>query len=191
MREGNLGTCRVRSSSSEISTTPCGSRSQTIRRADPATAVPALLEAIRHDDDSYGSFERSCCCTDSTHPTAVRSSRRRSTHPTTRARGGVRVLRAFPSTLVVAKLAIRLETEVSEFVRPYLVRAGGTARPAEHGAGRRGPRECDARVRGEAPSRRWPRPRTARNGPRSTARGVGVPASATRGFGAKPRLRMT
>ncbi len=98
--------------------------SQTIRRADPAAAVPALLEAIRHDDDSYVQFRAIVLLYgfDSPDSRAIFEEALDSSNDRVRA-VAYEYFEQFPSTLVVAKLAIRLETEVSEFVRPYLVRA--------------------------------------------------------------------
>ena len=98
--------------------------SRVIRRADPTAAVPALVEAIRHHGDSYVQF-RAIVLVYGFAPPDIRSIFEEaldSSNDRVRA-AAYEYFEQFPTPLVVSKLAIRLETEVSEFVRPYLVRA--------------------------------------------------------------------
>ena len=98
--------------------------SQDIRRSDPEVAVPALLDAVRHHDDTYVQF-RAIVLVYGFGPSQmgeIFEEALDSLNDRVRA-AAYEYFEQFPSGRVVSKLAIRLETEVSEFVRPYLVRA--------------------------------------------------------------------
>ena len=98
--------------------------SQAIRRVDPEIAVPALVEAVRHHADSYVQFRAIVLVYGFDPPQTPEIFEEALDSPNDRVRAvAYEYFEQFPSARVVAKLAIRLETEVSEFVRPYLVRA--------------------------------------------------------------------
>ena len=98
--------------------------SRTLRRADPGMVVPILLDAIQSHPDSYVQFRAIVLFYGFDLP------RRRDVFDNALESQNDRVRAAayeyfeeFPSRAVVPKLLAALETETSEFVRPYLVRA--------------------------------------------------------------------
>lgn len=98
--------------------------SRTLRRADPAVVVPILEEALRSHADSYVQF-RSIVLVygfDLPRRRAVFDEALESANDRVRA-AAYEYFEQFPSRAVVPKLVAALDTETSEFVRPYLVRA--------------------------------------------------------------------
>ncbi len=98
--------------------------SRTLRRADPAVVVPILVEALRSHADSYVQF-RSIVLVygfDLPRRRAVFDEALESPNDRVRA-AAYEYFEQFPSRAVVPKLVAALDTETSEFVRPYLVRA--------------------------------------------------------------------
>ena len=98
--------------------------SRTLRRADPVVVVPILVEALRSHADSYVQF-RSIVLVygfDLPRRRAVFDDALESANDRVRA-AAYEYFEQFPSHAVVPKLVAALDTETSEFVRPYLVRA--------------------------------------------------------------------
>ena len=98
--------------------------SRTIRRADPAVVAPILRDAAAGHSDSYVQFRSVVLLY------GLEGERARSVfddaldHSNDRVRAAAyEYFEQFPSAAVVPTLLAALDTETSEFVRPYLVRA--------------------------------------------------------------------
>ena len=98
--------------------------SRILRRADPAVVVPMLVEALRSHPDSYVQFRAIVLMYGFDLPgrRAVFDEALESPNDRVRA-AAYEYFEQFPVRDVVPKLVAALETETSEFVRPYLVRA--------------------------------------------------------------------
>ena len=98
--------------------------SRRLRRADVDTSFPALLDAVEHHEDSYVQFRSIVLIygLDLPHGQAVFQEALDSQNDRVRA-VAYEYFEQDPSAVVVPKLLAALDTETSEFVRPYLVRA--------------------------------------------------------------------
>jgi hypothetical protein len=98
--------------------------SRVLRRADSETVVPLLLGALREHEDSYVQFRAAVLFYGFEVATARAVFEEALTSPNDRVRAAAyEYFEQEPSTDVVSKLLGAMETETSEFVRPYLVRA--------------------------------------------------------------------
>lgn len=98
--------------------------SRTLRRAGADTVVPLLLEAWRGHEDSYVQFRAAVLFYGFEVATARAVFEEALSSPNDRVRAAAyEYFEQVPSTDVVPKLLDGMETETSEFVRPYLVRA--------------------------------------------------------------------
>ena len=98
--------------------------SRRLRRADVDTSFPALLDAVEHHEDSYVQFRSIVLIygLDLPHGQTVFQAALDSQNDRVRA-VAYEYFDQAPSAVVVPKLLAALDTETSEFVRPYLVRA--------------------------------------------------------------------
>ena len=95
-----------------------------LRRADPDAARPALLHAVEHHQDSYVQFRSLVLIYGLDLPDADKVFRAALGSLNDRVRASAyEYFETFPSPSVVSQLLAALDTETSEFVRPYLVRA--------------------------------------------------------------------
>tara|TARA_B100001123_G_scaffold31337_1_gene32901 strand:- start:3275 stop:4444 length:1170 start_codon:yes stop_codon:yes gene_type:complete len=98
--------------------------SRALRRADPDVVRPVLLHAVEHHQDSYVQFRSLVLIYGLDLPDVdkVFSGALNSSNDRVRA-SAYEYFETFPSPEVVSQLLAALDTETSEFVRPYLVRA--------------------------------------------------------------------
>ena len=98
--------------------------SRAIRRADPAIVVPMLREAVLRHSDSYVQFRSVVLLygLEGQRARSVFDDALDSSNDRVRA-AAYEYFEQFPSAAVVPTLLAGLDTETSEFVRPYLVRA--------------------------------------------------------------------
>jgi len=98
--------------------------SRALRRADPNVVRPALLHAVEHHQDSYVQFRALVLIYGLDLPDVdkVFSGALNSSNDRVRA-SAYEYFETFPSPDVGSQLLAALDTETSEFVRPYLVRA--------------------------------------------------------------------
>jgi len=98
--------------------------SRALRRADPDVVRPALLHAVEHHQDSYVQFRSLVLIYGLDLPDVdkVFSAALNSSNDRVRA-SAYEYFENFPAADVVSRLLAALDTETSEFVRPYLVRA--------------------------------------------------------------------
>ena len=98
--------------------------SRRLRRADVDTSFPALLDAVEHHEDSYVQFRSIVLIygLDQPHGQTVFQEALDSQNDRVRA-VAYEYFEQAHSAVVVPKLLAALDTETSEFVRPYLVRA--------------------------------------------------------------------
>ena len=98
--------------------------SRALRRADPDVVHPVLLHAVEHHQDSYVQFRSLVLIYGLDLPDVdkVFSGALNSSNDRVRA-SAYEYFEAFPSPDVGSQLLAALDTETSEFVRPYLVRA--------------------------------------------------------------------
>ena len=98
--------------------------SRALRRADPNVVRPALLHAVEHHQDSYVQFRALVLIYGLDLPDVdkVFSGALNSSNDRVRA-SAYEYFEAFPEPDVGSQLLGALDTETSEFVRPYLVRA--------------------------------------------------------------------
>jgi hypothetical protein len=95
-----------------------------LRRADPDVARPALLHAVEHHQDSYVQFRSLVLIYGLDLPDGDKVFRTALSSSNDRVRASAyEYFEIFPSPSVVSQLLAALDTETSEFVRPYLVRA--------------------------------------------------------------------
>ena len=95
-----------------------------LRRADPAAVRPALLHAVEHHQDSYVQFRSLVLIYGLDLPDGDKVFRTALSSSNDRVRASAyEYFESFPSPSVVSQLLAALDTETSEFVRPYLVRA--------------------------------------------------------------------
>ena len=98
--------------------------SRTLRRAEADVALPVLLDAVQHHDDSYVQFRAIVLIYGLEQPRNHTVFEEALDSPNDRVRAAAyEYFEQVPSAAVVPKLLAALETETSEFVRPYLVRA--------------------------------------------------------------------
>ena len=98
--------------------------SRTLRRADPAVVVPILVEALHSHADSYVQFRAIVLVYGFDLPRRRAVFDQALESPNDRVRAtAYEYFEQFSSRAVVPKLIAALDTETSEFVRPYLVRA--------------------------------------------------------------------
>ena len=98
--------------------------SRALRRADPDVVRPVLLHAVEHHQDSYVQFRSLVLIygLDLPNVDKVFSGALNSSNDRVRA-SAYEYFETFPSPDVGSQLLAALDTETSEFVRPYLVRA--------------------------------------------------------------------
>ena len=98
--------------------------SRALRRADPDVVHPVLLHAVEHHQDSYVQFRSLVLIYGLDLPDVdkVFSGALNSSNDRVRA-SAYEYFETFPSPDVGSQLLAALDTETSEFVRPYLVRA--------------------------------------------------------------------
>ena len=98
--------------------------SRALRRADPDVVHPVLLHAVEHHQDSYVQFRSLVLIygLDLPNVDKVFSGALNSSNDRVRA-SAYEYFETFPSPDVGSQLLAALDTETSEFVRPYLVRA--------------------------------------------------------------------
>ena len=98
--------------------------SRALRRADPEVVRPVLLHAVEHHQDSYVQFRSLVLIygLDLPNVDKVFSGALNSSNDRVRA-SAYEYFETFPSPDVGSQLLAALDTETSEFVRPYLVRA--------------------------------------------------------------------
>ena len=98
--------------------------SRALRRADPDVVRPVLLHAVEHHQDSYVQFRSLVLIYGLDLPDVdkVFSGALNSSNDRVRA-SAYEYFETFPSPDVGSQLLAALDTETSEFVRPYLVRA--------------------------------------------------------------------
>ena len=98
--------------------------SRALRRADPDVVRPVLLHAVEHHQDSYVQFRALVLIygLDLPNVDKVFSGALNSSNDRVRA-SAYEYFETFPSPDVGSQLLAALDTETSEFVRPYLVRA--------------------------------------------------------------------
>ena len=98
--------------------------SRVLRRAAPEQAIPVLLDAARAHPDSYVQFRAVILAYgfDALRARPVFEDGLDSANDRVRATA-YEYFEQFPSSTVVPRLLTALDTETSEFVRPYLVRA--------------------------------------------------------------------
>lgn len=98
--------------------------SRTLRRADPDAALPVLLDALQHHEDSYVQFRSVVLIYGLERPQVRTVFEEALDSPNDRVRAAAyEYFEQIPSAAVVSTLLAALDTETSEFVRPYLVRA--------------------------------------------------------------------
>ena len=98
--------------------------SRTLRRADPDVVFPLLLDAVQRHEDSYVQFRAVVLIYGLALPQSRAVFERSLDAPNDRVRAAAyEYFEQAPSPSVVPRLLAALETETSEFVRPYLVRA--------------------------------------------------------------------
>jgi len=98
--------------------------SRTLRRADVDTSFPALLDAVEHHGDSYVQFRSIVLIYGLDLPQGETVFQEALDSQNDRVRAvAYEYFEQTPSAVVVPKLLAALDTETSEFVRPYLVRA--------------------------------------------------------------------
>lgn len=98
--------------------------SRIVRRTPPATAVPALLQAIDEHDDGYVRYRALVLLTAFNHPRIPEVVRQRAYDPNDRLREvSYAWFERHPDVNVLPTLIEFLERETSEFVRPALIRA--------------------------------------------------------------------
>jgi HEAT repeat protein len=98
--------------------------SRTLRRADPGAALPVLLDALQHREDSHGQFRSVVLIYGVEQPQAHSVFEEALDSPNDRVRAAeYEYFEQVPSGEVVSRLLAALDTETSESVRPYLVRA--------------------------------------------------------------------
>ena len=98
--------------------------SRTLRRADADAALPVLLDALRNHEDSYVQFRSIVLIYGLEQPRGHVVFEEAMDSPNDRVRAAAyEYFEQVPSAAVVPKLLAALDTETSEFVRPYLVRA--------------------------------------------------------------------
>jgi hypothetical protein len=97
---------------------------RTVRRADPAVAVPKLLQAVAEHEDGFVRYRALVLVSGFNDPRARDSMRAALTDPNDRLRTvAYAFFERFPEPAVLPDLLRALEREESEFVRPALVRA--------------------------------------------------------------------
>ena len=97
---------------------------RTVRRAAPAVAVPALLEAVSTHADWYVRFRALVLLAGFNHPRTGETMLRALSDPNDRLRAlAYAWFERHPDPAVLPRLLAALETEESEFVRPALTRA--------------------------------------------------------------------
>ena len=98
--------------------------SRALRRADPDVVRPVLLHAVEHHQDSYVQFRSLVLIygLDLPNVDKVFSGALNSSNDRVRA-SAYEYFETFPSPDIGSQLLAALDTETSEFVRPYLVRA--------------------------------------------------------------------
>lgn len=98
--------------------------SRTLRRADPDAVFPVLLDAVQHHEDSYVQFRAVVLIYGLALPRsrAVFETALDASNDRVRA-AAYEYFEQAPSASIVPRLLAALDTETSEFVRPYLVRA--------------------------------------------------------------------
>ena len=98
--------------------------SRILRRADADAALPVLLDAVQHHEDSYVQFRSIVLIYGLEQPRGHTVFERALDSLNDRVRAAAyEYFEQLPSAAVVPKLLAALDTETSEFVRPYLVRA--------------------------------------------------------------------
>src|SRR6516225_10330352 len=98
--------------------------SRTIRRAPPAQAVPALLQAVAEHPDGYVRYRALVLLTGFNDPRAKDSMREALTSPNDRLRTvAYTYFEHNPDRSMLPQFIRALDTEQGEFVRPALVRA--------------------------------------------------------------------
>ena len=98
--------------------------SRTLRRADPDAALSVLLDALQHHEDSYVQFRSVVLIYGLEQPQVHSVFEEALDSPNDRVRAAAyEYFEQVPSATVVSRLLAALDTETSEFVRPYLVRA--------------------------------------------------------------------
>ena len=98
--------------------------SRMLRRADADAVLPMLLDALRHHEDSYVQFRSIVLIYGLEQPQSLTLFEEALDSPNDRVRAAAyEYFEQVPSAAVVPKLLAALDTETSEFVRPYLVRA--------------------------------------------------------------------
>ena len=98
--------------------------SRTLRRADTDAALPVLLDALQNHEDSYVQFRAIVLIYGLEQPRNHTVFEGALDSPNDRVRAAAyEYFEQVPSAPLVPKLLAALETETSEFVRPYLVRA--------------------------------------------------------------------
>ena len=98
--------------------------SRMLRRADPDAALPVLLDAVQHHKDSYVQFRSVVLIYGLEQPQVHTVFEEALDSPNDRVRAAAyEYFEQVPSAEVVSRLLAALDTETSEFVRPYLVRA--------------------------------------------------------------------
>ena len=98
--------------------------SRALRRADPEAALPLLLDALRSHADSYVQFRAIVLISGLELTTVRRVFEQALDSPNDRVRAAAyEYFEQTPSPEVVPKLLAAIDSETSEFVRPYLVRA--------------------------------------------------------------------
>ena len=98
--------------------------SRTVRRAGADAAFPVLLDALQHHEDSYVQFRSLVLIYGLELPESHSVLEEALDSQNDRVRAAAyEYFEQIPSAAVVPKLLAALDTETSEFVRPYLVRA--------------------------------------------------------------------
>ena len=98
--------------------------SRILRRADADAALPVLLDAVQHHEDSYVQFRSIVLIYGLEQPRGHTVFEQALDSLNDRVRAAAyEYFEQLPSAAVVPKLLAALDTETSEFVRPYLVRA--------------------------------------------------------------------
>jgi HEAT repeat protein len=97
---------------------------RTIRRAPPAQAVPALLQAVAEHADGYVRYRALVLLTGFNDPREKDAIRESLESPNDRLRTvAYSYFEHHPDPAMAPRLVAKLETEVAEFVRPALIRA--------------------------------------------------------------------
>ena len=98
--------------------------SRALRRGDPDVVVPLLLDAMQRHEGSYVQFRAAVLCRGFESATGPAVFEEALDSPNDRVRAAAyEYFEQVPSLDVVPKLFDAMDTQTSEFVRPYLVRA--------------------------------------------------------------------